>query len=387
MKLIHLSTLVCLLALGSCTGKKEPLTAEQTGNPVFKKNTAFEMNEDLTSPKFPALREKYRLDTIFHGEQDEFKRQLLLRNWIRTVIRIGDFEPNYPGDDVAEEILDWGLKGQGYHCGHYMIVQNAVMNSYGYVTRCLGAGPGVKGGPDGHHGINEIWSNKFRKWYLSDAKYNHHFEKNGIPLSALEVREEYLRNKAADVVLVKGADRTPIESDGVRNAKGVMVDKTRADFARTYTWIEWEKYNDRYTHWPESSDHVSILNMYDDDYFKNNTWIWDGKPHWAYNVKGHLVRVSDRNAIEWTPNTIDSKVTIEGDVARIKLLSQTPNLKTYQMKRLADKDWKDIDEEVSVEINGDKEELTFRTLNLADVTGPEHRIIFTRREGGLSSLR
>lgn len=43
-----------------------------------------------------------------------------------------------------------------------------------YVTRCLGAGPGVKGGPDGHHGVNEIWSNKFSKWYLSGAKYNHH---------------------------------------------------------------------------------------------------------------------------------------------------------------------------------------------------------------------
>src|SRR5690349_17396042 len=358
MKLCHLFIVAFVLVLGGCTGKKESLTADQIGNPVFRRNTAFEMNEDLTSPKFQALREKYQLDTIFHGEQDEFKRQLMLRNWIRTVIHISDFEPAYPGEGIAEEILDHGLNGQGYHCGHYMIVQNAVMNSYGYVTRCLGAGPGVQGGPDGHHGINEIWSNKFRKWYLSDAKYNHHFEKNGIPLSALEVREEYLKNKAADVVLVKGPDRTPIESDGVRNAKGVMVDKTRANFAQTYTWIEWEKFNDRYTHWPESSDHVSILNMYEDDYFKNNTWIWDGKPHWAYNVKGHLVRVSDRNAIEWTPNTIDSKVTIEGDVARINLQSETPNLKTYQMKKMDDKEWKNIDEEVSVEINGEDRKST-----------------------------
>src|SRR5690349_22171579 len=83
MKLYYLSAVIFLVALSSCTGKKEPLTAVQSVNPAFKKNTAFEMNEDLTSPKFLALREKYRLDTIFHGEQDEFKRQLMLRNWIR----------------------------------------------------------------------------------------------------------------------------------------------------------------------------------------------------------------------------------------------------------------------------------------------------------------
>ena len=40
----------------------------------------------------------------------------------------------------------------------------------------------MKGIVDGHHGINEIWSNKYNKWFLSDAKYNHHFEKDGIPL-------------------------------------------------------------------------------------------------------------------------------------------------------------------------------------------------------------
>jgi hypothetical protein len=45
------------------------------------------------------------------------------------------------------------------------------------------------------------------KWFLSDAKYNSHFEKNGIPLSGLEVREEYLKNKAADIVRVKGPAR------------------------------------------------------------------------------------------------------------------------------------------------------------------------------------
>jgi len=376
MKTNYALILVLGLLLLHCSDKK-PLTVEKPGDPPLKRNTVFKSYEDLASPKFQALREKYQLDTIFHGEQDEYKRMLLLRNWIRTVIHISDFESSYPGEGFAENILDEGLKGQGYHCGHYMIVQNAVMNSFGYVTRCLGAGPGVPGGPDGHHGINEIWSNQYHKWFLSDAKYNHHFEKNGIPLSALEIRDEFLKNKAADVVLVKGPDRTPIESDDVANAKREMIRKTKADFAQTYTWIEWESINDRFTHWPENSSYLSKLNMYEDAYFKNHKWIWDGKPHWAYGTE-FMILVPDRAAIEWTPNTIASNVNMEGALAQIELDSETPNLKTYQMKKLPDGAWEDVPASVSIEIKGNEEALIFRAVNLADVAGPEHRIVFRK---------
>lgn len=375
---------VMSLLLISC-GKKEPLAVDTSGNRPVYKNTAFELYEDLSSPKFQALKEKYQLDTVVNGETDEFKRQLLLRNWIRTVIRISDFEPRYPGGDHAENILDEALKGQGYHCGHYMIVQNAVMNAYGYVTRCLGAGPGVKGGPDGHHGINEIWSNKFGKWYLSDAKYDHHFEKDGIPLSALEIRDEFLKNKVADVVLVKGPGRTAIDSDRLADKSGAMKEVTKERFAQTYTWIEWEKFNDRYVNWPNSKARSSVLNMYADDYFNNNTWIWDGKPHWGYSKPEHMVRVADRNAIEWTPNMIASEVNIEGEVAHIKLDSETPGLKTYQMKRNPDGEWEDIDPAVKVKVNGDREELAFRALNLAGVAGPEYKLVIGRGEEAISS--
>lgn len=360
------------LLLSGCGEKKAP-SVDQSGNAPVKKNTAFKGFEDLSSPAFQALKDKYQLDTVFHGEQDEFRRMLLLRNWIRTVIHISDFESHYPGQGYPEQILDAALKGQGYHCGHYMIVQNAVMNAYGYVTRCLGAGPGVKGGPDGHHGINEVWSNKYQKWFLSDAKYNHHFEKNGIPLSALEIRDEYLKNKAADIVMVKGPDRTPIETDVVADIKGQMIPHTRANFAQTYTWIEWESYNDRYTNWPQSGDHVSILNMYADDYFKNNKWIWDGKPHWAYGTE-FMKLVADRNAIEWTPNTIESSVKVDGDLVHIDLDSETPNLRAYQMKR-ADGQWKDVSSSVEIPLPGDRSENLFRVVNLAGVPGPEYKIV------------
>ena len=68
---------LCLLSL-SC-GKKEPFSIIEVDEPVFVENTAFSSFEDLTSPKFKAFREKYSWIQYFHGEEDEFKRMLILR--------------------------------------------------------------------------------------------------------------------------------------------------------------------------------------------------------------------------------------------------------------------------------------------------------------------
>ncbi|MBR9997472.1 MAG: transglutaminase domain-containing protein [Cyclobacteriaceae bacterium] len=336
----------------------------EVSNPRFIPNTVFLSAENLGSPKFRHLIVKYQLDTVFHGETDEFRRILMLRHWIKSIIKIDDFGDPYPGDGFTEGILDAALEGQGFHCGHFMTVQNGIMNAYGYVTRPIGAGPGVKGGPDGHHGINEIWLNDRNKWFLSDAKYDHHFEKNGNPLSALEVRDEYLKNKGADVVLVKGPDRKFIETDD-------ETGNSKENYMQTYTWIEWHVYNDMFTAWP---DYETLLVMYEDDYYRNNTWIWDGKPHWAYNTE-YLITEKNREAIEWTPNTLSSKAVIAGDKVSVILVSNTPNLKEYQMKLYGRPEWDMVKDTVEISLGKEDQKIIFRTVNLAGVAGPEHELL------------
>lgn len=356
----------CSVLFQACDGNKN-FHQIAVANPKMIPNTVFSGFEDLHSPKFEALKTKYQTDTIFHGETDELKRILLLREWIRNHISIDNKGP-YPGCGSAECILDEAIKGHGFHCGHYMVVQNALMNAYGYVTRCLGAGEGTPDFLEGHHGINEIWLNSYQKWFLADAKYDYHFEKNGIPLSGLEIREEYLKNKAADISLVKGKDRVPT------TVYPELNNRTKDLFARIYTWISWEKYTNRYTVWPNDS---SDIIMYKDDYYDHNTWIRDGKPHWAYNTQ-YLHPVSDATAIEWTPNVISSETTIDKDKATIKLTSETPNFKTYQLRELPDEIWKDVGDTVQLKLEKDKYEIVFRTMNLAGVTGPDQKVIIER---------
>lgn len=67
-----LDSVLILLAL-SCTTKK-PYHEVAVSNPAFIPVTAFYSFEDLTSPKFSVLKNKYQLDTVFHGEKDERNR-------------------------------------------------------------------------------------------------------------------------------------------------------------------------------------------------------------------------------------------------------------------------------------------------------------------------
>ena len=59
-------------------------------------------------------------------------------------------------------------------------------------------------------------------------------------------------------------------------------------------------------------------------------------------------------AIEWTPNTITSKVAIEENKERIEGHYITPSLKSYQMKEMAtnrvDTGWKDVPDVVVIEL-------------------------------------
>ncbi|MBK8501347.1 MAG: transglutaminase domain-containing protein [Saprospiraceae bacterium] len=363
-KLVTLVIFVLLIGNFGCNEKEYRMVP--VDNPTYIKNTAFKYSEDLSDPKFQNLKAKYQLDTIFEGEQDEFKRSILIRNWIHTAIKIEDHGDPYPGDGYVDRILDAALEGTGFHCGHFTKVQNAILNGYGQVARTIGAGSGAADNDisDVHHAINEVWSNSYGKWYLSDAKYNHHFEKNGIPLSALEIRDEYLKNKVSDIDLVKGPKRVPLEYDSI-------LHRGKENFARTYSWIEYHKNNNMFTAWPNFD---SPLVMYADDYFNNHTWLWDGKPHWAYGNTEYMLLETDRNAIEWTPNTIASQIKIVDQEAHIDLTSDTPYLKEYQMKELPSGAWKKVESAVKIDLTDNVHEIIFRVVNMANVTGPEHRI-------------
>lgn len=361
-----------LIILGlfiTCCNSKKQFHQTEMDNPEFIPNTLFIYYKDSSYHKFHTMKEKYRLDTIFHGEQDEFKRIMLLRNWIHKVIPLTpDGVVRYPGDGTAAGILDEALKGHEFHCAYFMIVHAEIMNACGYRARVINVDEGELNLPNqiAHHGTNEVWSNTYHKWFFSDAMFDCHFEKKGIPLSALEIRDEYLKNKAADVSMVYGPERKPLVIYPDKN------ERTKEIFTRVFTWIAWFKQSDIYSNWDNGS---SYMIMFKDDYFKTHQWIRaDGKAHWAYCTQ-YLILSEDPKELYWTPNTINSNVEIIGKKAKIKLNSITPFFKTYQMMETSDNRWKDIPDSLEISLRNKRNKLVFRTVNLEGVTGVEHKIL------------
>jgi hypothetical protein len=335
-------------------------------NPEYRTNEIFPAYESFHHPRVQKLRQKYRLDVLIEKEDDEFRRILLLRHWIHSKLRIDDDNPTPVRMDTFE-ILDAAAQGGRFHCVHASIVLHAVLNSYGYVARRLGVGPGLTGEDfDGHHGTNEVWVNTLAKWVAVDAKYDLHFEKNGLPLSALEIRDELWRNQARDVRPAFGLERLPNDPrmDGPfwgRWATPVI-----------YHWCSWETNTNRFTAYPAAP--TSTLVMYSDKIFRKNTWYRDGKPHWAYNTP-YLIIVERRDWIYWTPNVIRSKVNRNKDKILIQLISFTPNLKTYQMSS-ATGEWIDCPDLLKISPADTGERMSFRAMNEFGVAGPVHRIDF-----------
>jgi hypothetical protein len=48
------------------------------------------------------------------------------------------------------------------------------------------------------------------------------------------------------------------------------------------------------------------------------------------------------------------------------------------MKEMPGSNWKNVSTAVEIELKKDKNEILFRTINLAGVTGPEHKVIIER---------
>lgn len=326
-------------------------------NPSLRVNELFIGCEDLRSPRFAELRRRFVIDEAVRGVDGELDRILALRHWIAGRIRIENDRPTAIPHMDAWDILEAAEKGGGFHCAHFRLVQQAVLNAYGYVTRSLGAGDG-RPERGRHHGVNEVWVNSLAKWVLTDAKYDVHYEKAGVPLSALEVRAEVLADGGASVERAYGPSRE-------------RRDGPHCDTLETYRWLSWELNGNTFSEFPS---HVSsALVLFEDDFARANTWHRDGKPHWAY-AAAFFVPTPHRSWIEWTPNVIDSHVEIAGTTARIALSACTPNFDTYAMRRTGTAAWEACADRLALDVPAEGLRLEFRTENLAGVTGPEHRI-------------
>ncbi len=159
--------------------------------------------EPLSTPRLAELAEREQLASVFAGARDEFDAILKLKEW--TAMQFPHTEPNPAPPWDAMTILDWIRGGiTGGFCAQYSQVFLQSLAALGLHGRYVEIG--LENNPYAHF-VMEVWSNQYNKWVVMDVDYNMHFERKGVPLSALEVHQALVRSELSSVVSVAGAFR------------------------------------------------------------------------------------------------------------------------------------------------------------------------------------
>src|SRR5262245_12722923 len=223
------------------------------------------------------LREKYHLEKVIASARDEWTAQLLLKQWVHKAIPGGEAKANA---HHALDILELSAKGETFWCTHYSITYMECALALGWQARHVGVDRkhGAEGLESQHHGVTEVWSNQFCKWVVIDAQSNLHFEKQGLPLSAWEIRTEWLRNQGASVDHVIG-----VLPRAFKKAPAIVWWKRPEDETSVYFWIyiadraltsgNWE---DTRLIFPQDEANVNLIWFQNDDSEKKRGVIHPG---------------------------------------------------------------------------------------------------------------
>ncbi len=132
----------------------------------------------------------------------EFESILRIKEWVAAQWPHSLPDPYPPWDAII--ILDWIRTGRtGGFCGQYSQVMLQALASFGIPARYVEIGRLT---PVDHFVI-EVWSNDYDKWVMLDADFNVHFERNGIPLGAVELHDALMNGATDDVDEILGSVR------------------------------------------------------------------------------------------------------------------------------------------------------------------------------------
>jgi hypothetical protein len=163
--------------------------------------------DSFNNPKLKELRERYQLDSVVAPGRDEFDRQVLLLDWVHHQFK--KFGRPTTEAQGALEILKAVQEGHAFFCSQYAHVFVSAAASLGWIDREL-ALRRHQDKPEGgstEHSTTEIWSNQYRKWVMMDPTAKMYLEKDGRPLNAYEIRQEWFLREGRDLVFVIGKNR------------------------------------------------------------------------------------------------------------------------------------------------------------------------------------
>jgi hypothetical protein len=313
--------------------------------------------DSADNPKLKSLREKYRLDEVVAPGKDEFDRQILLLDWVNR--RFAKFGRPSSAARGALDILQAIDDGHTFFCAQYADVFVSAAASMGWVDRALALRrPDHIGSGSTEHTSTEIWSNQYRKWVMLDPTFAMYVEKDGIPLSAWELREEWFRHDGKNVTFVLGKERKRFHKSDI------------PVFRKTFPGFGDLKLDG------------GALNVYAFIGYIPNTNLMDAGPDYG---KMFITQDEIGGATKWHKRVVpkdpahepyfpinQAAVTLaaEGDHLRVTLKTMTPNFERFET-RFDGGEWRAVDgDSIPWPPHEGKNTLEVRTINAFGVAGP-----------------
>lgn len=149
------------------------------------------------------LRDRWKLGEVVASGKTDFEKLSALRQWTRNQWTNGwnkgelHYIPSWDARIIltlAPQNLSLGM------CTHYATTFVQCAQALGLPARSIFHG----------HALSEAWSNEHQKWMIMDAGYDpndkrratYHIERNGVPLSNLEVQKAVFVNRNTDGIRV-----------------------------------------------------------------------------------------------------------------------------------------------------------------------------------------
>lgn len=142
-----------------------------------------------------ALRRQEKLDEVVSGAKGELDLFKKLTAWARSQFEPGIPDP-YPLCNGLSILADIRSGKTGGFCGQYSYLLADALKSFGFfavryveLEREAGAG----------HFAVEAWCDDLGRWVLLDPLHAALYDRDGVPLSAIELHEELLAGRAGSI--------------------------------------------------------------------------------------------------------------------------------------------------------------------------------------------
>ena len=321
----------------------------------FSRRFKFDVFEN---PKLKELRTNHRLDEVVATGRDEFERQILLMDWTHQQFK--KFGRPSTEAQGALEILQAIEQGHTFFCSQYAQVLVSAAASLGWINRPLALrrhqGVAQVGGST-EHSVTEIWSNQHRKWVMLDPTSNLYLERNGVPLNAYEIRQEWFYQGGTNLIFVVGRDQ------------------------KRYRKSDLPIFVKHFAGFGELAFHPDELDKYGFTAFIPNTDLMNS----GFDY-GRMFIVKDQlcDGTKWHVRTVPTHpatdpyfpigqaalgLSVVGGRLDVSLLTLTPNLLRFEV-RYEGGPWQERNDRFTWEVHPGTNRLEVRVVNKFEVLGP-----------------